>query len=224
MPHRVNSLVSMVFAGSLAAAMLLGATWAALAAEECIDKPGRDVKQAGHWYYYYDRVHHRRCWFFETSEATISPRPSAERTPAPNADSEQSWFSRFAADVAQTFSSGPKQNNISAVSPEPPQNSISSFSSEPPQNGISFTSSSVTKTASPKRPRTAKIARQEQPQMVPPPTTDGLASTEQRDQLPPQRTTEKDEKHTRQPTDAERQALFEDFLKWYRDRSIFGQP
>jgi hypothetical protein len=212
MPHRVNSLVSMVFASSLAAAMLLGATWAALAAEGCIDKPDREVKQAGHWYYYYDRVHHRRCWFFETSEATVSPRPATERTPAPNADSEQSWFSRFATGLTQTFS------------PEPKQNSISAFSSEQPQNGISDNSSSVMKTTSPKRLRTTKIARRDQPQIVPPPTTNGLANTEQRDQLPLQRTTEKDQKQTRQLTATERQELFEEFLKWYMDRGIFGQP
>src|ERR1700739_2998654 len=97
MAHRVNSLASMIFASSLAAVMWLGPTRVASAAEGCLDKPDREAKQAGHWYYYYDRVHHRRCWFFETSEATGAPRPSAERTPAANADSQQSWFSRFTA-------------------------------------------------------------------------------------------------------------------------------
>lgn len=223
MPHRVNSLVSMVLASSFAVAMWLGSTWVASAADECFEKPGREAR-AGHWYYYADRVHHRRCWFFEPSETAVSPRPSTERTPAPNADAQQSWFSRFATGVAQTLSPEPKQNGISTASPEPSQNSISSYSSDPPQNGISDNSSSVTKTASPRRLKANKIARREQPQTASTPTTNGLGSTERHDQLPPQRITEKDEKQTAPLTAAEHQKLFQDFLKWYNDRSIFGRP
>jgi hypothetical protein len=209
MPHRVNPLVSAVFTGSLAAAMLLCPNWAARAAGECISKPDQEVNQAGHWYYYVDRVHHRRCWFFEPSKATASPPSSADRMPAPNTDSQQSWFSRFAADVAKTFST------------EPQQNSISAFSSEPPQNSIPDNSSTATKLTSPKRSSTNKMASRERPQ-IEPPTTSGVASTERQDQLPPQGNTEKNEKRSPQLTDTERQALFDDFLKWYRDRSIFG--
>jgi hypothetical protein len=223
MPHRVSSLVSAVFVSSLAAAMLLGPTRVASAADECIEKPEREVK-AGHWYYYSDRVHHRRCWFFEPSQAAVSPRPTTERTPAPNADSQQSWFSRFATGVTQTFSSEPKQNGISTFSPESPQNNISAYSSDPPQTGVSDNSSPVTKATSPRHLRTNKSARREQPQIASPPTTNGLGSTERRDQLPPQPITEKDEKQTGPLTAGERQELFEDFLKWYRDRSVFGQP
>lgn len=223
MPHRVNSLVSAVFVSSLAAAMLLGPTRVASAADECFEKPEREVK-AGHWYYYADRVHHRRCWFFEPSQATVSQRPSTERTPAPNADSQQSWLSRFATGVTQTFSSEPKQNGISTVSPESPQNNISAYSSDPPQTGVSDNSGAVTRTASPRRLRNNKSARREQPQIASTPTTNGLASTERHDQLPPQRITEKDEKQTGPLTPGERQELFEDFLKWYRDRSVFGRP
>src|SRR6266436_2148638 len=124
MPYRVNPLVSAVFVSSLAAAMFLCLNWAAGAASECVGKPDLAVNQAGHWYYYVDRVHHRRCWFFEPSKATASPPSSADRMPAPNTDSQQSWFSRFAADVAKTFSTEPQQNSISAFSSEPPQNSI----------------------------------------------------------------------------------------------------
>jgi len=209
MPYRVNPLVSAAFIGSLAAAMFLCPNWAAWAAGECISKPDQEINQAGHWYYYVDRVHHRRCWFFEPSKATASPPSSADRMPAPNTDSQQSWFSRFAADVAKTFST------------EPQQNSISAFSSEPPQNSIPDNSSTATKLTSPKRSSTNKMASRERPQ-IEPPTTSGVASTERQDQLPPQGNTEKNEKRSPQLTDTERQALFDDFLKWYRDRSIFG--
>jgi hypothetical protein len=210
MPYRVNPLVSAAFIGSLAAAMLLCPNWAAWAAGECISKPDQEVNQAGHWYYYVDRVHHRRCWFFEPSKATVSPPSSADRVPVPNTDSQQSWFSRFAADVAKTFSSEPQQTSISAYSPEPPQNIM-------PDN-----SSTATKLTSPKHSRTSKMANRERSRVEPLPATSGVASTERQDQSPPQGNIEKNEKRSPQLSDADRQALFDDFLKWYRDRSIFG--
>jgi hypothetical protein len=187
-----------------------GAAWAA---GECISKLDQEVNQPGHWYYYVDRVHHRRCWFFESkATATVSPLSSADRVPAPNTDSQQSWFSRFASDVAKTFSV------------EPQQTSISSFSSEPPQTGIPDNSSTATKLTSSKHFRTNKTARRERSQIdpPPPPATSGVASTERQDQLPQQANAEKNEKRSPQLSDADRQALFDDFLKWYRDRSIFG--
>jgi hypothetical protein len=59
---------------------------------------------------------------------------------------------------------------------------------------------------------------------VPRPETNGAASAERHDQLLPQRTVEKEEKHPAQLTDADREALFEDFLKWYAVKGIFGRP
>jgi hypothetical protein len=211
MPYRVNPLVSAAVIGSLAAAMLLCPNWAAWAAGECISRPDQQVNQPGHWYYYADRVHHRRCWFFEP-KATASPLSSADRVPAPNTESQQSWFSRFASDVAKTFYIEPQQTSISAFSPELPRNSI-------PDN-----SSTATKLTSSKRSTTNKIESRERSQIEPPlpPATSGVASTERQDQSPQQAKAEKNEKPSGQLTDTERQALFDDFLKWYRDKSIFG--
>jgi len=210
MPHRVNSLVRAIFVGSFAAAVLFGANWMASAADGCIEKPDQEVRQAGHWYYYVDRVHHRRCWYFEKAEATVRPPPIADRGQAPSADSQQSWFSRFAAELAKTFYSEPKQSSISA------------FSSELQQNSILDNSSTAAKTTSPNQPRTNKTARQERSQIETPAATNGVAGAERPDQLPPQGTAEKNEKRSPQLTATEREVLFDDFLKWYRDRSIFG--
>ena len=215
MPYRVNPLVSAVFASALAGAIFLCPNCAAWAAGECIAKPDQAVNQAGHWYYYVDRAHHRRCWFFEPSQATVSAPPSADRVPAPTADSQQSWFSRFATDLAKTFSTEPQQSSIQ-------QNNISAYSSEQPQNTVADNSIAVTKLRSPKHPRTNKIAARERSQTEPPPATNGVAGIERRDQLPPQGHIEKNEKLAPQLTDTEREALFENFLKWYRDKSIFG--
>jgi hypothetical protein len=221
MQNRVK-LVSMVSVSLLAAATLLGATLLASAAEGCVEKPGREVEQ-GHWYFRTDRPHHRRCWFFEPSEATSTASASTDRTPAPTANHDEPWYNRFATGVAQTLSPEQKQNSMSGPSAETSQNNISAYSSEPPKTSILNNSGSVTKTASPKRSTTPKIARQDQPASAPPPTTTGLAGAERRNQTP-QSTPEKDEKQARQLTEAERQSLFEEFLKWYRERGIYAQP
>jgi hypothetical protein len=65
MPHRINALVLTVFASSLAVAIELGTSGPASAAGECLTRSGSESDQAGHWYYHVDRVHHRRCWYFE---------------------------------------------------------------------------------------------------------------------------------------------------------------
>jgi hypothetical protein len=105
-------------------------------------------------------------------------------------------------------------------SAETSQNNISAYSSEPPSNSILNNPGSGTKIAPPKRPTTRKIARQDQ--LALPPTTTGVAS--RRNQLPAQNTAEKDDKQARQLTDAERQLLFDQFIKWYRERGIYGEP
>jgi hypothetical protein len=259
-------MVSAVFASSLAAALFLCLNLGAGQASECVGKPDRSVNQAGHWHYYVDRVHHRRCWSFEP------PAASADRGSAQNRDSQQSWFSRLTPILAKTFSKQPQQSSVQ-------QGSISSYSSEPPQNTVVDNSIIVTtvgsdvvlragpgadfsaighvpggtelettdciggwcrvefngiagfvraadriaedrKLTSPKHLRTGKIVSREQSQIKPPPATNGVANTELHDQLPGNG--EKNEKPAPQLTETERRALFDDFLKWYRDGSAFG--
>jgi hypothetical protein len=284
MPYRVNPLVSAVFVSSLAAAMFLCPNWAAWAASECVGKPDLPVNQAGHWYYYVDRVHHRRCWFFGPSKEKVSPAASADRVPVQDMDSQQSWFWRLTADVAKTFSTQPQQSGVQ-------QSSISAYSSEPPQNTVVDNSIVVTtvrgdvvlragpgadfssighvpggtelettdcmggwcrvefngiagfvgaadlgndaairssparraenrKLTSPKHLRNNKIVSLERSQTKPPPTTNGVAIVERKNQLTGNG--EKNENPAPQFTDTEREALFDDFLRWYRDRSVFG--
>jgi hypothetical protein len=213
MPYRFNPLVSAVFVSSLLAPMFLWPNLEAKAASQCIGKPDRPTHQAGHSYYYVDRVHHRRCWFFESSKAAVPSAASADRTPAQKTDSQQSWFSRLTTVMAKTFSS--PQNSVQ-------QSGISAYSSEPPQNTIVDNSLVVTTLTSPKWPRTNKLVSRERSQTKSLPATNGLTNAEPHDQLPG--SGEKIQKPAPQLTDTERQALFDDFLKWYRDRSVFGGP
>jgi (2Fe-2S) ferredoxin len=212
MPYQFNPLVSAVFVSSLAAAMFLCLNLDAGAASECVGKPDLSVSQAGHWYYHIDRVHHRRCWFFESSKATVSPAASADRVPARNMDSQQSWFLRLTKVLVKSFSRQPEQSSVQ-------QSSISAYSSEPPQNTV-VDNSITTKLTSPNHLRANKLVSRERSQTEPSPATNGVANAQRYDQLPGNG--EKNEKPARQLTDTERQALFDDFLKWYQDRSVFG--
>jgi hypothetical protein len=68
--------------------------------------------------------------------------------------------------------------------------------------------------------RTNKIVSRERSQTKPPPATTGVANAERHDQFPGNG--EKNEKPAPQLMQTDRQALFDDFLKWYQDRSVFG--
>jgi hypothetical protein len=200
MSYRANPLVPAVFASLLGAAIVLSTIGATLAAGACIEKPNRQFDRAGHWYYHVDRVNHRRCWFLETSEVTMSPHSSPDPVLSSNVPSQPSWFSRLIAGWTQTFSAEPQQNTMLADA------------------------STVTRPTSPKRPKTHKIVRTEQPHIAPLSKTNGAASIERRNQFPLQSIAERNEIQTPQLTAAGREALFEEFLKWYVDRSIFGHP
>jgi hypothetical protein len=205
MRDRTNRLVAAVFANSLAAAVALGPAWAAAADSGCSERP-HEINQPGHWYYYVDRVHHRRCWFFEPSGAMTGPQSSPERVLAPNPDPEPTLLSRFAAGVTESLYGQPTQ-------------------SVPQQNMAPVDNASTTlpKTDSPKHSRATRIARRERSQIMPAPETNGIASADRHDRSAPQPTAEKDD-NTPQLTAADRETLFENFLKWYTDRSLFGRP
>jgi hypothetical protein len=132
MPYHFNPLV--FFVSSLAAAMFVCLNLDAGEASECVRKPDRSVNQAGHWH---SRVHHRRCWSFEPSNARVGPAASADRAAAQNTDSEPSWFSRLTTGLAKTFSKQPQQSGVQ-------QSTISSYSSQPPQNTVADNSIVVT--------------------------------------------------------------------------------
>jgi hypothetical protein len=211
MPERAKLLASAFFAGTLAVAATLGPNTIASAAD-CLENPDQRITQPGHWYYHSDRAQNRKCWYFEAAVAPAGALAPAAPATTANDDSQQSLLSRVQAGLSQAFSPPPQQ---------PQQVTIPDASSEAPQT-IS------------KPPRKhASTARQERPQIErpviePPPTTTGVAASERLDQ--PQRpaaekpAAQKNEKRDPPIDVADREALFQDFMKWQLDRNVFGRP
>jgi hypothetical protein len=216
MPERANLLALVFFAWTLAVLVLLDFNTMAFGATECLDSPDLRIAQPGHWYYYSDRTQNRKCWYFQPAEVR-APEATANApafAPATSRveDSEQSPLSRFARDFVQSFHSQPTQSVYS----QPQQR-------EAQQNTVANNSVEATQTISPRLAKPNRTARWERPQITPPPATNGAAIGDQRD--PPQRpVAEKNEKRDPPPNVADREALFQDFVKWQMERQVFGRP
>jgi hypothetical protein len=104
MTHRINALAFAVFASYLA--IELGAPGPASATSECLTRPDLTGDQVGHWYYYVDGIHHRRCWYFETRELTMDPTALPNERSSMNEGSEQSWLSWLVAGLKERLSVG----------------------------------------------------------------------------------------------------------------------
>ncbi len=204
MPERANSLKSAFAAGTLAAVVILGLDKTASAAADCLENPDLRITQPGRWYYHSDRTQSRKCWYFQPAETAAPEATAPAPAPAPAAreDSQQSLLSRFATELTQSFQSQPQQR-------------------EPQQNSIPDNSAEARQTISPKPAKPNATARRERSRVAPPPATTGAASAEQRDQ--PQRpAVDSNEKSDSPPNVAEREALFQDFVKWQMERDVFG--
>lgn len=215
MPERANSFASAFFAGTFTAAALLDFNTIASAATECLDGPDLRVAQPGHWYYYSDRTQNRKCWYFQPAEVrapeATANAPAFAPATARTEDSE-SPVSRFARDFVQSFYSQPAQGFYS----QPPQR-------ESQRNNIPDNSIEAKQTISPMPAKPQRTVRWERPRIEPPPATTGAASAEQRD--PPQRpAAERNEKRDPPANVAEREALFQDFVKWQMETELFGRP
>lgn len=226
MPNRAKSFASALLGGACTASVLLAATVlpgpnvTAFAAGDCLESPNQRMTQPGHWYYHQDRVQNRRCWFFQPSEpqkpsaAEVRPPETPATYPpaaaAPAAASQDSLLSRFAAGVAQSFS--PPQQPQQSVQP---QNSVPQYSA---------TEEPAEPAALPKPPRVSKVSKRPQvpPAESPAPTTSGDASAGRQDQAQPVAAA-KDEKQPPLPLNvADRESLFQDFMRWQRERAVFG--
>jgi len=95
--------------------------------------------------------------------------------------------------------------------------------SVPPRYSAPEEPAEAAKIASPRSPSAGKVSRQPQAAPSPASTTTGDASAGRRDQTQPV-VTGKDEEQPPLPLNvAERESLFQDFMKWQRERAVFGE-
>jgi hypothetical protein len=118
-------------------------------------------------------------------------------------NSQQSLLSFFTAGLSQP--------------PSPPPQQREELETQP--NTIPDRSGEATQTISPKPARPNKKVRRERPQIAPPPATTGAADRRERPEQ-----SASNEKQDSPLNAADREALFQDFLKWQFDRHLFGRP
>jgi hypothetical protein len=107
----VISCVKAACAGLLVGAVVLGTNQATRAADDCLTGPNRQPGPGGHWYFHLDRATDRRCWYLV--EATGRP-PTAETLqpqPAEPLQQPQPTFGSFFSSLGITGSSGQPDPN-----------------------------------------------------------------------------------------------------------------
>jgi hypothetical protein len=105
------------FAGLLAAFMVLGATPSATLAAECVGQPRSQADQDGHWYYRFDSLNHRKCWFLQQQPPSTGSSPAESDSTV--AMKLSSFFSSLLATRQSVVSTKPQQEAvIGATTPE----------------------------------------------------------------------------------------------------------
>jgi hypothetical protein len=84
MSKRFVSWVPAACVGLLAAAILLGANRGARAGDDCLAGPNRAPAPGGHWYYHLDRASNRKCWYVMEPQTRSPTAQAAEPQPAPD--------------------------------------------------------------------------------------------------------------------------------------------
>ena len=93
---RITSFVQAVAVG-LCTTVAMGANWA-VASDDCLAQPNRQLGQGGHWYYRLDRVDKRKCWYLEGPGATPRDAGATVGRPSPDTPTLSSFFSLLATD------------------------------------------------------------------------------------------------------------------------------
>jgi hypothetical protein len=103
MSKRVISCVPTVVAvGLFATAILLGTNYAADAAGDCLAGPNRAPAQGGHWYYRFGHADNRKCWYLAEPGAP-TPMAGAPEPQQPPEPAPQLTFGSFFSSLTAGF-------------------------------------------------------------------------------------------------------------------------
>jgi hypothetical protein len=188
MSKRVISCVKAVSVGLL---VMLGTNRAALAADDCLAGPNRPPAQGGHWYYRVDHASNRKCWYLVEPAArgpaaeAPEPQPASEAIPPPT-------FGSFFSALTAGFPGA-----TAGAQPDPTTGDAR-----------------ITQTARPDDPRNDATGPGRSPRIARHP--DAVAALVPKLHRPAHARppAEHADQPAAPPAQAERDALFQEFLKW----------
>jgi hypothetical protein len=191
MSKRVISCVNAVAVGLLATLVMPGTNRAALAADDCLAGPDRPPAAGGHWYYRLDHAAIRKCWYLVGPAA----RAPAAEVPAPPPVSE--------APPPPTL--GSFFSSLSAGFPG---------SAPAPQPDTTTGDARILQTARPDDPRNDEATPGRQPRVARHPVTEASLVPKPHRTAHARPSGEHADQPAAPPAQAERDALFQEFLKW----------
>jgi hypothetical protein len=189
MSKRVISCVKTV--SLFAAAIVLGTNQASLAADDCLAGPNRPPAQGRHWYYRVDHAANRKCWYLGEPAAqaptaeTPEPQPASEATPQPT-------FGAFFSALSASFTG----------------------STNAPQPDTTSSDARIRQTVRPDDPRNDATAPGRPPRIARHPDAVAALVPKQHRPVHARPPAEHADEQAASPAQAERDALFQEFLRW----------
>ena len=187
-------VVSCVPAGLFVAVIVFGANRTAVAADDCRAGPDHPPAPGGHWYYHLDHTSDRKCWYLVEPEAraptaeAVQPQPAPE--PPPQLPAPQPGFGAFFSTLSAGFSGS------AAAQPTTPD---ARGPQTAPADDLKNTETAPARDLHPARRPAAVAALAPKPHQ--PAHTRSPAE-------------HADERAAAPPDQAERDALFQEFLRW----------
>jgi hypothetical protein len=192
MSKHVISCVPALCAGLLATVIMLESDFATLAADDCLAGPNRPPhRQGGHWYYRVDHAANRKCWYLVEPAARGPAADAPEPQPASEAAPQLTFGSIFSA-----FAAGFPRATAGAQ-PDPTTGDAR-----------------ITQTARPDDPRNDAIAPGRSPRIARRPDAVAALVPKPRRPAHARPPAEHADEQAVPPAQAERDALFQEFLKW----------
>ncbi len=189
----VVSCVPAVSAGLFVAVIVLGANRTAVAADDCLAGPDHPPAPGGHWYYHLDHASDRKCWYLvePAARAPAAEAMQPQSAPEPQPPAPQPGFGAFFS----TLSAGFPGSTAAAQPPTPDARGPQTA----PADDLKNTEAAPARDLHPARRPAALAAlapKPHQPAHARPPAEHA------------------DERAAAPPDQAERDALFREFLRW----------
>jgi hypothetical protein len=170
-----------------------------IAADDCVTQPNFQRTGSGHWYYRFDRVKQRKCWYLQQPDGKVSEAASPE-TQSPPKPGTQPPAPSFMSSLALTFAA-----TGDPTAPEEPKNSdLPTTKSTPagrPRGGVPGNGPS-------------RMARHSSSEETP--------SSERHQQFAARARLKPPDRRTAPPDVETRDALFRQFLLWQERQSTNG--